>query len=107
MNNLHWFWVPVIGFLIGRFWYDSLKARELASRIAMTACRNEGLQFLDGTVALERLRLSRNRPGRLFGLVRVYTFAYSDDGMRRYQGVLAVGANQADWLKWDEGAAAP
>src|SRR5262245_16046165 len=41
------------------FWHDGLRARDVANAAAMAACERIGLQFLDGTAAFSRLRLSR------------------------------------------------
>ena len=40
--------------LIGWYWLDSLRARELALGICRAACEERELQFLDQTVALRR-----------------------------------------------------
>ena len=39
------------------FWRDSLRVREIATRISRSACESHGVQFLDQTVALRRLGL--------------------------------------------------
>ena len=40
-------------------WLDSLKVREIGVKAAQRACADEGLQFLDDTVAIRSLRLVR------------------------------------------------
>lgn len=54
MNSL---WAIFILLLIGWYWLDSLRARELALGICRAACEQRALQLLDQTVALRRLRL--------------------------------------------------
>lgn len=71
------------------FWMDSLKAREVALAAARQACDGEGLQLLDDTVAVERLRPGRNDDGRLV-LRRDYVFEYSRDGADRHRGMLTL-----------------
>ena len=73
----------------GWFLWDSLKAREAANTAMREACRSEGLQFLDDTVALTSLLPARNDEGRL-KLRRVYGFEYSDTGHNRRKGSITM-----------------
>jgi hypothetical protein len=70
-------------------WLDSLKARELGIRAAQQACAEEGLQFLDETVACSSMRPARDDEGRL-RLRRIYVFEYSDTGDNRRQGSVTL-----------------
>lgn len=70
---------------IGWFAHASLKVRERATRAAIATCDRQGAQFLEGTVALRRVRPCRDADGRLV-LCRVYHFDYSLDGVSRQQG---------------------
>lgn len=73
------------------FWQQGLRAREIAIRTARELCRHQSLQLLDGTVALNGLRLRRARTGRV-ALQRTYQFEYSHDGQMRERGfVLMLG----------------
>jgi hypothetical protein len=82
--------------LAGFFWVDSLRARERALEAGRAACRRYGLQFLDETVAIARLRLARNGEGRL-RFARTYAFEFSDTGNNRRQGaIVMLGAEIAD-----------
>lgn len=67
------------------FWSDSLRARDRVIKICSRLCNDIGVQFLDETVALSRLRLRRNTNGGL-QLIRHYTFEYSGTGADRWQG---------------------
>ena len=69
-------------------WRDSLRAREAAVAICARACDGEGLQFLDQTVALIRIRLSFKRGQPRFR--RVYGFEFSRDGSDRYSGTATL-----------------
>jgi hypothetical protein len=81
----------VIVALVAWFWVDSLRARETATAACRRACSQEGIQFLDDTVALERLGLARSAAGRL-QLRRQYRFDYTEDGItRRRGGAVLVG----------------
>lgn len=74
------------------YWYSSLRAREQASRAAAEVCRRQQFQFLDETVALQRLSVARNDHGRL-ALRRTYRFEYSHVGDDRKEGfVIMLGS---------------
>jgi len=71
------------------FWRNSLRARESATRICRQACQSYGLQFLDQTVALQRLSLRWDRrSGPRFQ--RTYQFDYSLEGEGRRTGHLVM-----------------
>lgn len=73
------------------FWHASMTARENANAAAREACQRLRLVMLDGTVALARLWVQRDRYGRL-RFERTYSFEYTDDGHRRLKGfVVALG----------------
>lgn len=74
-------------------WYDSLRAREFATRIAFETCLRQNVQLLDSTVALQRVRFRRNPHGRL-GLQRTYQFEYSADGATRQRGFIILNGRQ-------------
>ncbi len=74
--------------LLGWFWLDSLRAREIAIGICQAACRQRDLQWLDQTVALRRLGLTWRSEG--VRLRRVYRFDFSEEGMERRQGYIVM-----------------
>ena len=67
------------------FWWDSLGARQAARKAGRQVCEREGVQFLDDTVAITRLRLQRNSRGRM-AFYREYRFEYSLSGEERLRG---------------------
>ncbi len=71
------------------FWWSSFHAREAAKRAAHRHCEHQGVQFLDDSVALTRLRLRRDVTGRL-ALYREYRFEFSTDGEDRFAGQIRV-----------------
>ncbi len=71
------------------FWFDSLKAREVAMRAARDACATDGFMLLDDTVAIASLRTARNDAGRVT-LQRVYDFEFSDTGDNRLRGGITL-----------------
>lgn len=74
--------------LLGWFWLDSLRAREIALGICRAACEHRDVQLLDQAVALRRLRLAWGREG--VRLRRVYRFDFSEEGVGRRSGYLVM-----------------
>ncbi len=74
--------------LLGWFWLDSLRAREIALGICRAACEQRDLQLLDQAVAFRRLRLAWGREG--VRLRRVYRFDFSEEGVGRRGGYLVM-----------------
>ena len=56
---------------------------------ARETCRRQGTQFLDGTAALQSLRLAWSRSEGPV-LQRTYTFDYSEDGIGRRNGCIIM-----------------
>jgi hypothetical protein len=67
------------------FWWDGLRKRETAIRAARALCQQTGVQFLDDTVALARLRLRRDAKQRV-RFYREFCFEFSDTGDNRQPG---------------------
>jgi hypothetical protein len=67
-------------------WMDALGARERAVRYGRQLCREAGVQLLDQTVSLTRIRIAR--VDGLPALVRRYGFEISLDGSDRHRGHL-------------------
>lgn len=74
--------------LIGWFWLDSLRAREIATGICKSACQRHDLQFLDQAVALRRLGMVWTQAG--LRVRRVYRFDFSEEGVGRHSGYLVM-----------------
>ena len=79
------------------FLWDGLKVREAANVAMRSACKMEGLLFLDDTVALKSIRPVRDDEGRV-QLKRVYAFEYSDTGHTRHKGSIVMVAGRVDAL---------
>jgi hypothetical protein len=71
------------------FWFDSLRARELALRTGARACADINVQFLDQSVSVDQLRLGRDARGQL-QLRRVFSFDFSDNGADRRRGKIVI-----------------
>ena len=70
-------------------WQASQRSRDTAIATARQTCQQQGLQFLDGTAALEGIKpyfTSADGPG----LQRTYTFDYSEDGIERRTGCIIL-----------------
>ena len=82
--------VPFLLVLLAIYlWQASLRAKEGARQFATSLCANAGVQLLDQTVALQRLRMRRGDDGRLHWLRR-YRFELSTNGSDRHHGSLDV-----------------
>lgn len=71
------------------FWSAGRAAAERAEVLGRDACRASGVQWLDQSVHLQRMRLCRLDSGRL-GLERTFRFDYSHDGLDRHAGRLVL-----------------
>lgn len=78
---------------LGWFWFDSLRALEIARNAGKRVCMNENLQFLDDTVASVELKLARDHNGRRV-LRRTYRFLFSETGNTRLEGHLILLGKQ-------------
>ncbi|MGA8277146.1 MAG: DUF3301 domain-containing protein [Rhodanobacteraceae bacterium] len=81
-------------------WMAALRARELAVHFGHALCRRAGVQLLDQSVSLQRLRL-RLVKGRLH-CCRRYGFELSVNGNDRHRGYLDLrGGHLETWsLPW-------
>lgn len=76
-------------------WADGMRAREQATLAAKRTCAAEDVQFLDGTVAFQSLRLRRNAGGHI-SLRRVYRFEFSASGNDRTPGAVVTLGGQIE-----------
>ena len=81
----------------GWFWFDSLRALEIARKAGKRACDNAHVQFLDDTVAGIALHLVRDRSGRRV-LRRTYRFEFSETGNTRLEGRLILLGDKVESL---------
>lgn len=79
-------------------WAASLRAREIARERSRELCAAAGVQLLDQTVALRRLRIERAPLGGL-RLMRCYAFEVSTDGSNRLHGSLDLADGIV--IAWD------
>lgn len=86
-------------------WMDALRAREAAVQHGRALCGEAGVQLLDQSVSLKRLRLSR-RDG-LPTLIRRYQFEISLDGSDRHRGHLDLAGHRLESWSLPLGGEAP
>jgi hypothetical protein len=73
----------------GFYLFSATRVRELAIQAVRRAARDGDFQFLDDSVALQRVSLSRDSAGR-WRLWRQYRFDYSYDGVQRETGAVIM-----------------
>ncbi len=88
------------------FWLDSMRAREIATAACARTCQHLGVQFLDDTVALYRLRLRRNALGRM-QIYRVYRFEFTESGDSRHSGTASMLGTQLEELHLERPSPCP
>jgi hypothetical protein len=84
----------------GWYWYAGMQVREQAIAVGRRACNETGLQFLDESVALSRIRFARNSNGQL-QFQRDYRFEFSDTGNNRRPGVIRMLGERVEWVSLD------
>lgn len=85
---------------VGWFWNDSLQARERMTAACTRLCKDMDLQFLDETVALAGLRLTRSADGWL-AWRRLYVFEFSESGSDRWQGRARLTGRHVESVQLD------
>ncbi len=85
----------VIAALVGGFvlWLDGQRAREMALTVARQQTTRLGLQLLDESVALRRMRVVRSDRGWP-AIARMFSFEFSDTGDNRRQGFVSLGPDR-------------
>ncbi len=82
--------VSLIGFgLIVYYWSLTQKLKQLAYTAAHSRCKEAGIQLLDQTVVMSKIRL-KNVVGRGIRFQRVYLFEFTSTGEQRYQGRVVI-----------------
>ena len=82
------------------FWWDSRGAAERAINAAKHSCERAGVTFLNDTVAWTKIRLKRNRLGRV-QLQRTYFFEFASDMQQRYRGEIVMLGHQVNKINLD------
>ena len=77
-----------------------MSAYEVAYAQAKAACARLGLQFLDDTLDVIKLRLCRHPHGYM-QFCRVYEFEFSSDGNIRYKGYIRLSGLKFESIDMD------
>jgi len=84
----------LVAFIILRFWWQTMQAREVAEKLAREACKRENVQLLDGTVSLKKIRI-RWLTLQSSPVLRYFSFEFTHSGEERREGTIALsGLNQ-------------
>lgn len=87
------FLVLTISGLLLFLWWDGMASKEIARAAGARVCRAKEVQFLDDTVAQQKLRLQRGPRGAL-QLYRLYGFEFTRDGEHRQNGYIHMLGHQ-------------
>ena len=71
------------------YWFDSIRAKEIATKHASAECKKVLIEFLDDTVVIKKVRLRRDTQGRI-AIYREYQFEFSSTGEYRYKGLVRL-----------------
>lgn len=85
---------------IGWFWWDSRGAAERAIQAVKNHCERTGVNLLNDTVAWKKIRLKRNRSGRV-QIERTYFFEFASDLQQRYRGEIVMLGQQVKSVHLD------
>ena len=99
---MSWFDTAIVAALGGLFslWLESTRVREIAVERARSQCHANGVQFLDDTASLAKMKLARDPNGRLT-LQRTYTFEFSTTGNDRQLGRITMLGQAVQRLYFD------
>ncbi len=75
------------------FWLDSMKINETARIYGAKMCKKNNVQFLDDTVHLSSVKLSKTKYGQI-RLFRKYNFEFTNSEYHRYHGELTLVGRQ-------------
>lgn len=84
----------IIVISVAWFWYNGSRAHEQAEIAARRGCQQHGVQLLDETVVLEKIRPRRGRDGQM-RVRREYSFEFTGEGELRLKGQVVVFAGRA------------
>jgi hypothetical protein len=82
------------------YWWDNLKAKEIARDAGREACSYAEVQFLDDTVVKRKAWLRRDEHGRM-QLCRLYFFEFTRLGERRYLGRVVLLGKRVGEVEMD------
>jgi hypothetical protein len=84
---------------IAAWLWHHLGLRQIALQHARRVTKKEGVQLLDDSVYLRRMRLSRSTD-TLFAFQRMYQFEFSTVGDRRFLGWVILHGRRLETVHW-------
>lgn len=84
----HLLFISVLIFL-AFYWFEAQAAKEIALAAVKKHCVEMDVQMLDYYVAMSKIRLRRNKGGRIH-IWRQFSFEFSATGAERYNGELSM-----------------
>lgn len=81
------------------FWQDTSRTKELAIAAAKNACQQHQLQFLDGSVSHQSIRLQRGNDAKRH-ITRTYRFEFYN-GDARLSGKICIANNKVIALEFE------
>lgn len=86
--------------LVVAYWFNALKANEIALAAATAHCHAMEVQMLDDYVALNGVLLKVNKAGKV-QLQRLFLFEFSSTGLERYNGTVLMLGRRVESIYMD------
>jgi hypothetical protein len=82
------------------YWFNGQQAKEIALKAVRVHCLNMEVQMLDEYVALNSIRLKRERAGKI-QLQRTFLFEFSSTGNERYNGICMMLGKRVESIQME------
>ena len=89
----------IVGVLFS-VWWNTQGIKQIALRLIKQRCEELGVQFLDDSLVLKRLRVGGLKAGRLVA-TRTFTYEFATDGDERYGGEIEMTGRRCDSISMD------
>lgn len=93
MLELHHLLVVAVVVAVGYYVAVAVRLQENAYRQVQTRCEKEGVQLLDATIYLARIRVGRGHNGR-WVIKRNFRFEFTVTGAERYPGLAQLSGKR-------------
>jgi hypothetical protein len=82
------------------YWFNGQRVKEVALQAVRANCLNREVQMLDEYVALNGIRLQRDKTGKM-QLQRTFLFEFSSTGNERYNGVCIMLGRRVESIQME------
>jgi len=82
------------------YWFNGQRVKEVALQAVRANCLNLEVQMLDEYVALNSIRLKRDKAGKM-RLRRTFLFEFSSTGNERYNGVCIMLGRRVESIQME------